>query len=133
MLELTQKYSDFGARVRPQKVPSATKLTNKVVVLTGTTGALGAHILYNLHPAPSISLILCLVREADGEASRSRVLKSLGQRKLSALDVCDDGVLCVPCRLNEKDLGLTPDVVQLICQRATHFIHVSITFLRRHC
>lgn len=125
MLELVEKYSSFipaESRFRPK----APKSGGKVVVLTGATGTLGAHILHNLCADSSVSSIICLIRAIDGEAPKLRVLKSLGKRKLSALGLCDDRVQCVPCCLHELDLGLTEDVIRLVRDRATHFIHVRI-------
>lgn len=94
-------------------------------LLTGATGALGAHILDNLRQNPSITKVLCLVRAVDHFAARSRVSASLLKRKKPSLDISDPKVWCSPCKLNNSDLGLSEMELLHVRQNATHIIHVS--------
>lgn len=58
-----------------------TQLANHTIqVLTGATGALGAHVLNQLLDDPKVARVYCLVR---GENARQRVSKSLEARGLS--------------------------------------------------
>ncbi|RAL67420.1 hypothetical protein DID88_008175 [Monilinia fructigena] len=61
MESLIEKYSTFG----------------EVVILTGATGSLGAHALYQMVNSPKFRKVYCLVR---GENPMDRVLKSINDR-----------------------------------------------------
>lgn len=75
METMIQKYSIFERHV-PR---SSTEPDYHVVVLTGVTGALGAHTLSQLLSHPSISKIYCLIR---GKDPLSRIQNSLQSRCL---------------------------------------------------
>jgi thioester reductase-like protein len=107
------------------KPPDDIKPTGEVVVLTGATGALGAHILDQLRSDPSVSQIYCLVRAADATAAFERVSKSLAFRKRRPLDPSDCKVLCVTAKLGKPKLGLTDDMYTLLAERTTLIIHAA--------
>ncbi|KAI1268286.1 acetyl-CoA synthetase-like protein [Xylariaceae sp. FL1019] len=69
MEDLIAEYGDFKAR-------------KEVVVLTGATGALGAHILHQLLADPGVEEVYCLVR---GNDPSGRVNNSLKQRGLAVI------------------------------------------------
>ncbi len=74
----------------------------RVVLLTGATGSLGAHILKTLLQVPSIEKIYCLNRGADAHA---RTLESL---KARGLDVAVERVESFSADLTKPDFGLKP-------------------------
>ncbi|KAF5597455.1 nonribosomal peptide synthetase [Fusarium subglutinans] len=93
------------------------------VVLTGATGFLGAHILHFLQEDPKIDRIYCLLR-ADGPfAAQKRVSEALFQRFLPPLEPRQNKVVCLPCDLTERDLGLSEDQLREISTSATKIIH----------
>ena len=94
-------------------------------ILTGATGALGAHILDMLRSEENVSEIICLVRGKDSFAARERVNRSLLQRGKPALDSQDDRVKCLTARLGEKHLGLSSELYQKLADRVTIMLHVS--------
>lgn len=98
-----------------------------VILLTGATGTLGAHILAQLRASPTKPEIRCLVRGASLKAARDRVDQSLKQRGLRTLDASDDRVHIHPCRLADASLGLDPDVFMQLSRSVTAIIHAAWT------
>ncbi|KAI1034219.1 hypothetical protein LB503_012477 [Fusarium chuoi] len=93
------------------------------VVLTGATGFLGAHILHLLRDDPKVDRIYCLLR-ADGPfAAQKRVSEGLFQRFLPPLEPRQDKVVCLPCDLTQRDLGLSEEQLREISTSATKIIH----------
>ncbi|KAG5771212.1 hypothetical protein H9Q72_002205 [Fusarium xylarioides] len=93
------------------------------VVLTGATGFLGAHILHLLRDDPKFDRIYCLLR-ADGPfAAQKRVSEALFQRFLPPLESHQDKVVCLPCDLAQRDLGLSEEQLREISTSATKIIH----------
>lgn len=131
MWELVQQYSHFT------EVPSSEVVTNgigdihgdgrEVVVLTGATGALGAHILHQYRLREDVSRIYCLVRGADAHASFERVNKALVQRKLQPLEARgnESKVVILQAQLGEPGLGLDKTLYDRIAGEATIVMHVA--------
>ena len=135
MLDLVEQYGDFRAErwdrtAGKEVVVSALLLSCSVCadalkILTGATGALGAHILDLFRRDENVSRIHCLVRATDSVAARERVHKSLEQRGKSGLDASDDKIACVVARLGEARLGLPDALYEALLREATIIIHVS--------
>ena len=102
-----------------------------VVLLTGATGALGAHILHHLLRRPSVSHIYCIARGAADSTltAHQRVLESLKERgidpdeigqemlaKLSVLDSAD---------LGGWHLGLPDDLYSQLRSQITLVVHAA--------
>lgn len=101
-----------------------------VVVLTGATGALGAHILDLLQKTETIDSVYCLVRGADEHAAKERVSKALEQRGLVSLlapDMVNDRIKVVPAQLSDKRLGLSDELYERLAKEATLIVHVAWT------
>jgi thioester reductase-like protein len=94
MQALIDRYGAFG----PQKVTDAG--APRVVLLTGATGSLGAHILATLLQVPGIEKIYCLNRGADPHA---RTVESL---RLRGLDLPLERVESLGGDLTEPGFGL---------------------------
>ena len=141
MSELVSRYGTF--KDRPE-ASTATKIppkaenvdTRGVVVLTGATGALGAHILSQLRSSPHVSKIHCLVRAASLNAAHERVSKSLLARNKAPLDENSTSkILCHPCKLSDSTLGLASsstdvneaveDLYSDLARRTTLIIHAA--------
>ena len=87
------------------------KPSGEIVVLTGATGALGAHILDQLRSDSRISEIHCLVRAASVHAANERVSKSLTARgKAPIQSLGSKKIIAHPCKLAEHFLGLNSDM-----------------------
>jgi len=131
MQTLVSEYSTFRTAVVPIS-NTASEPSNglprsmpngEVVILTGATGALGAHILDQLRTSPHVSQIHCLVRAASLTAARERVSKSLIIRNKAPLDDVKSSskIECHPCKLSDPHLGLEscPENIAIYTSLAT--------------
>jgi len=133
MLDMVERYSKFVSRdVASQEAKSQPAGSNfardlesdkDVVVLTGATGALGAHVLSLYSQSESVSRIYCLVRGADEHAAKERVNKALEQRGLASID--ESKVVIVRASLGDTRLGLADDLYNKISSEATIVLHVA--------
>lgn len=99
---------------------------DRVVVLTGATGALGAHILEILLQDSNVSRVYCLVRAEGPDQARERLLESLRSRDLdlpSNEDGVDSRLVSLPCSLQDDKLGLSGSEWERIAGEATLMIH----------
>jgi thioester reductase-like protein len=126
MLDLVKQYGSFEENISQVEIDgqSAVNTGGSVVVLTGATGALGAHILDLLQKDKNVSSIYCLVRGADEHVGLERINEALEQR---GLDKSDQKVKIVPAQLGEEHLGLSEDLYNYLAKEATSIIHVAWT------
>lgn len=128
MRRLVQEYSIFanaGER-NSTATDSIAEQGKEVIVLTGATGALGAHILAQYRSNPSVTRIYCLVRGADEHAASERVNKALLQRKLEPLSSTSGAaVQVIQAQLSDETLGLSSDLYRQIAAEATTIMHVA--------
>lgn len=119
MLDLVEKYR--------HSIHSPTGSFNnqkeRVVVLTGATGFLGAHILDLLLQDSTTSKIFCLVRAHSPDDAANRVSDSLASRGLSTPDGDSSRLVCLPCNLPNPKLGLEGADWDQIAGQATVLIH----------
>ncbi|KAL9120345.1 MAG: hypothetical protein Q9187_003101 [Circinaria calcarea] len=130
MKNLVTEYSHFPTAIGEQSHDSlgetkGSPIKGEVVVLTGATGALGAHILDQLRSVASVSSIICLVRAADPAAAYTRVNKSLLQRQKAGLAFSDPKVSCVITKLGKPNLGLPSDAYSRLKREVTVIIHAA--------
>ncbi|KAI8966650.1 acetyl-CoA synthetase-like protein [Daldinia sp. FL1419] len=94
-----------------------------VVILTGATGGLGAHILAQLLDDPKVERVICLVRGNDALA---RINESMKIRKLDA-DINRNGKLTALTtdNLGAPNLDLSPENYTDLQQSATLIIHAA--------
>ena len=128
MRDLIREYSSFNDLTPPVSAPSnPPDITNssEVVILTGATGALGAHILSLLRSSPHVSEIHCLIRAASPTAANERISKSLLARNKAPLSSTNSKIKCHPCKLSELELGLPPSIYRDLATRTTLVIHAA--------
>ena len=114
MRDLIKKYSTFI-----EHVPGASSVSGgQVVILTGSTGSLGAHILATLLSRSDVRKVYCLVR---GKNPQERVLKALRQRNLNVPGTAL--FVALTSDLSRKDLGLSPEVFSKLQGETTSIIH----------
>lgn len=114
MEAMIKKYSTFQKHVSG----SSPAPEGHIVVLTGSTGSLGTHILALLLTRPDVHNVYCLVR---GENPQERVLEALRQRNLSIPDT--KFPVALTSDLSKKDLGLSPDMFNKLQSETTTIIH----------
>lgn len=100
MQALIDRYGVFA----PQRVTDAG--APRVVLLTGATGSLGAHILATLLQVPSIEKVICLNRGSDPQA---RTLESL---KLRGLSAPAERIVSLSGDLTKPGFGLDPKLLE---------------------
>ena len=131
MRDLVQEFSSFlnesvtYVGPGPPSSISSTSSSSEVVILTGATGALGAHILSLLRNSSHVSEIHCLIRAASPTAATERVSKSLLARKKAPLSSTSSKITCHACKLSDPALGLSPSTYKDLASRTTTIIHAA--------
>ncbi|KAI0392423.1 hypothetical protein F5Y17DRAFT_358946 [Xylariaceae sp. FL0594] len=128
MRQLSDKFSRFDI---PSFVDPMEKkgMKRNVVVLTGATGALGAHILGQLIDNPKIDKVYCLTRSDSGFSVKQRIMAGLVKRQvgveteLEYLSYFGTKVVCLPSDLSASNLGLSDSEISVIIDESTHIIH----------
>lgn len=148
MLQLVEDYSNFqrrpvGALSNGENDDDIQRHQDKqtdnkkdVIVLTGATGALGAHVLALYCQKPSVRKIYCLVRgTTDTQIAKDRVDQALKQRGLRELPPQDAAVEVeiLSASLGEERLGLSDRDYERIAKEITIVMHVawSVNFRMR--
>lgn len=134
MLDLVNEYGDFGNHMSKQQEQWNDKIKDsnggEVILLTGATGALGAHVLSLLRSSSSVSAIYCLVRGADCTAAKERVSKALSQRGLPDLSSqfpFNGKIKILQAQLGELQLGLPSDMYSHLAANVTSILHIAWT------
>lgn len=124
---------DSGAKATLEHQDNEKDGGKDVIVLTGATGALGAHILALYREMNSVAKIYCLVRGADENASRERVSKALEQRGLRSLAAKDAKVEILQASLGQPRLGLSDRNYERVAAEVSIVMHVawSVNFRMR--
>ncbi|EXJ60537.1 hypothetical protein A1O7_04690 [Cladophialophora yegresii CBS 114405] len=139
MLDLAREYSVFSD---PHPKPASSIMPSRRaphqdtkvvrVLLTGPTGSLGAHILWQLVSDPRISKIHLLVRAATPLARRERVLKAFSSRRLPIPGDFDSKVTIHNCKLSDPHLGLSNEEYTALAASVDVIVHLawSVNFLQ---
>ncbi|MCO5585428.1 hypothetical protein L7F22_039361 [Adiantum nelumboides] len=133
---ITDMLDRLSKRIEPRRQSirksRIANLEGDCFVLTGATGALGAHLLVQICQIPSVEKVICLCRAKSLEEAEQRVEESLQKRKLGSeksladLEVSTNTkILCLASDLNKSDLGLNAKqgFLDEILNEATHIIH----------
>lgn len=132
MRDLVKKFGSFEKSAsQASSNGSIDKVDEReVVILTGATGALGAHILHLLLKSAYVDTVYCLVRGADEHAAIERVKKALEQRGLPGLEPSNKSsskVRVIQAQLGQERLGLNDEQNHRLSREATSIIHVAWT------
>ncbi|KAK9776034.1 putative gluconokinase [Seiridium cardinale] len=116
MKALVEMYSDFTP-------PAPT--SGQFVVVTGSTGSLGAHIVAKLVRDPTVERVYCLVRAKDTESALRRTTESMTLRKVyHDLSLAERRkIFSIPSDFSRNDLGLDISVYREICSSLRAIIH----------
>ncbi|CAL1703594.1 unnamed protein product [Somion occarium] len=116
--DLIAKYSANLPAAR--SVPHGTPPSEIVVVLTGSTGGLGAHLLASLLEEPNVAKVYTLNR---GNDLVERQKASFVDRGLPVELLSSGKLVQLTADLSLDDIGLDSDVLKEIKCSATHIIH----------
>ncbi|KIY43648.1 acetyl-CoA synthetase-like protein [Fistulina hepatica ATCC 64428] len=103
-------------------IPPSPKAT-EVVLLTGATGSLGAHILAELVASPKVGQVICLSRASSHVESLKRVHESLHLRKLRMEASAEKKIASYAANANAQSLGLTQEEYDSIKENVSCIIH----------
>jgi amino acid adenylation domain-containing protein/thioester reductase-like protein len=104
------------------KLPSAENVTDPAhVLLTGSTGFLGAYLLYELIQQTQAT-IHCLVRSRNAEEARTKVLKSLQAYSLWN-ESFGSRIVPVSGDLSKPSLGISPDIYEALAGKIDVIYH----------
>ncbi|CAG8129870.1 unnamed protein product [Penicillium olsonii] len=117
MLKLIQKYSTFSQHTPCGSSPSASS-----AILTGATGSIGAHTLYELLNDESISTVFCLTRRKD---PLDAILRSLSEKDLHITPEQASNIVALNSALEKPDFGLDEKVLTCMRQSVTQIYHVA--------
>lgn len=110
-----------GLQTKPTKSNASEIAGNKkhTVVLIGSTGALGSHLLQVLSNASSVSHVYCLNRASGSSATRSQRNRT---RKLAS-DYSSNRVTFLIADISQPDFGLEGKTYKALLTQATAVIH----------
>ena len=123
MLDLSKKYA-VGS------VPGAFRTFESVVLLTGSTGNLGAHVLQSLGENPRVARVVCLVRSNSSthqghnwEALQQRQESVLKERGIALSGKAWSKLEFLPWSPGESNLGLSSGEYDRLSQQVTDIFH----------
>ncbi|KAH6682342.1 male sterility protein-domain-containing protein [Plectosphaerella plurivora] len=129
MKEMVERFGDFD-----EISWEIARKPGIVVVLTGATGFLGAHVLDILRQDTKVDRIICLVRAETPATAHVRVDSGLRDRRLQGLEAFTSEtsrtaakVSCLPCSISAHHLGLSDEDHAWLCQSTSIIIHVAWT------
>jgi hypothetical protein len=96
-----------------------------MVILTGATGSLGAHILDLLRKDHSVFQIICLVRASSITEAKKRVSDSLLKRRKQGLAANENRIVCLAASLRKRGFGLEDHYLRMMYNHTAIIIHVS--------
>ncbi|SJK99612.1 related to LYS2  len=120
MLALLDKWSAKVGTHTTRAVVLPKPTDARVILLTGATGSLGAHILSQLTASSSIRKVVCLSRAKSHDGSLERIRESVTARKVS---VDEAKVTSYAANSSEPLLGLTEEEYGALRDEVTDVIH----------
>lgn len=95
----------------------------KVVVVTGCTGSLGAHLVAQLAERDDVKTVICLNRPKKGVDDTDRQMASFLDKKITLSPDAERKIVVYGTDLAEAHLGLSPSTYTQITSSVTHIIH----------
>ena len=123
---------DLAAEFSPASTISQSTPRKLTVLLTGSTGNLGVHLLQQLCLSPDVQQIICLNRLSQSSMGQSSVEEKLAARQLQANET--HGIVLPEFgwskitflssnHMDKKDFGLSVDEYNRLAGSVTHIIH----------
>ena len=110
-------------QIQPLKEPNPDLEKPKTILLTGATGFLGAHLLYELLEKTEAQ-IYCLVRASSNEEALQKINAKQEKYKLSSAKSLGR-IIPVLGDLEKSKLGLTIDSYDVLAQKIDSIMHVG--------
>ncbi|KAG9023400.1 hypothetical protein FRB95_013135 [Tulasnella sp. JGI-2019a] len=119
--------SDLAVHTPDESVSTPLEDEKEVVVLTGSTGDLGSHLLAQLIQMDSVVRVYALNRKSSGRSLEDRqkdvLLDRLGSYEEATRIVTSPKLHLVEAVLEAKDLGISKDIFEEIRTTTTLIIH----------
>lgn len=96
--------------------------TNTSKVLTGATGSIGAHTLFELLNDDSVLTIFCLTRHS---LPQKAVLQALAEKNLNVLPGQKQKILALTCSLDQPNLGLDQHIMSCMQDSVSQIVHTA--------
>ncbi|PCH45140.1 NAD(P)-binding protein [Wolfiporia cocos MD-104 SS10] len=125
MYEMAVKYSDGFPHRRTDKLVAPVDSTSRdVVLVTGTTGSLGCHLLEAMVFSPDIARVYAFNRRArDGTALHARQAVALEERGIDSRILDLPKIVLLEGDLTKVTWGLSDDMFNEVQHSVTHIIH----------
>ncbi|KAI5860470.1 hypothetical protein GGS23DRAFT_613703 [Durotheca rogersii] len=94
----------------------------EIVLLTGATGSIGAHILAQMLNSSEYSKVYCLVR---GSTPMQRILNSLKQRRLEVSPSGLEKIVAVTADVSKLDFGLGGSFMEQLRAEVRLIVHIA--------
>ena len=124
MLRLADKYGSHFPPRRDDKTFAATQQTPTSVLVTGTTGSLGAHLLVRLLQSPDVEKVYAFLRKRDDASPLDRQRSALKARGLDGRILESEKLVILQGDLAAQYLGL--ELSQY--EEVSSLCHDSITY-----
>ncbi|KAJ5613372.1 hypothetical protein N7510_006566 [Penicillium lagena] len=118
MAELITKYSAFRKHLPRRPISSS----GESVVLTGATGSIGAHTLFELLNDESVLTVFCLTRRS---LPQEAVLQALAEKNLDASPEQKQKIMALTCSLEQPNLGLDDHIISRMQNSVSRIIHTA--------
>ena len=96
-----------------------------VILLTGSTGGLGANTLLQLSRSPRVLKVICVIRPIADKHAFVRQCQALRAQKISAENIPWDKVELIQANAAMPSLGLTEAQYARIQKGVTHIVHAA--------
>ncbi|KAG1725077.1 acyl transferase domain-containing protein [Suillus paluster] len=125
MRSLVSKYTS-GFKTPKTLLPSSISSRDCIVLVTGTTGVVGAHLLECLLHAPQISRIFLLNRPKPGTQTMLERHQAIFQlQSLDPAGLETDKVVYLEGTLEQHYFGLSTDTFNDMARNVTHIVHAA--------
>ncbi|KAJ7173762.1 L-aminoadipate-semialdehyde dehydrogenase [Mycena filopes] len=121
MMAMVDKWAANVQTHKPTADAKPRPIDARVILLTGASGSLGAHILHQLVSSPSVRKVICLSRAKSHEESAERIAESMAARKLPLPGA--DKLVSYAANANTPLLGLTEAEYNSVREQVTDVIH----------
>ncbi|KAL2827184.1 hypothetical protein BDW59DRAFT_171478 [Aspergillus cavernicola] len=122
MNSLIWKYSNFD-----QHIPCPNGLSGRYIVVTGSTGSLGCHVVAKLSALPGVQKVYCFVRASSPIDAYGRLLESLRARRVydTLSTSAKKKLIALPSDLSVPTLGLGITTYNTLTSELTDIIHCA--------
>ena len=121
--DYVQKYTaGFSAPAVPSSSPTAPSDNAKVVLVTGASGHLGAHLVNHIAQIPDVKTLVCLNRERNVEPYL-RQQKAMRDKGIRTFDKIRPKLLVLQADSSKPKFGLSSGEYEGLVRSVTHLIH----------